>query len=106
MLACCCLLDTLIFPSRIFFIFFFFLTVRPFELGPFGKLLQLLELMSLMAVWLSLWGALVFFSYPRCEAYYGAARNDEDEIADSYKPGQTLLCTLNFLIIFSSLNSQ
>ena len=80
--------------------------MRPFELGPFGKLLQLLELMSLMAVWLSLWGALVFFSYPRCEAYYGAARNDEDEIADSYKPGKTLLCTLNFLIIFSSLNSQ
>ena len=65
--------------------------VRPFELGKYGKMLQLLELSSLMAVWLTLWSGLVFFSYPRCEAYYGAARNDEDESSDGYRPGQTLV---------------
>ena len=67
--------------------------VRPFESktnGRYGHLLQTLEIASLVAVWLTLWSGLVFFSYPRCEAYYGADRNNEDESNDGTAPGSTL----------------
>ena len=90
--------------TSMFLMFIILLTaiVRPFNVKYQGEnyfqpghLLQILELVSLTSIWLTLWAALVFSTYPRCEANYGAAQNDKDESADGEdsffsEPGTTL----------------
>ena len=67
-----------------FLMFIILLTavVRPFDHGEMGKVLQALELASLVATWLTLWAGAVFISYPKCKVLYGSARNGKDSAYD------------------------
>ena len=49
--------------------------VRPFDHGKKGRVLQSLELASLVSIWLTLWAGSVFISYPKCRLLHGSERN-------------------------------
>ena len=67
--------------------------MRPFDHGEYGKILQTVELASLVATWLTLWAGAVFISYPKCRRLTGSDRNIQSQGYDqltSDQKGQTL----------------
>jgi len=68
--------------SFLMFIILFTAVVRPFDHGPHGKVLQAIELASLVCTWLTLWAGAVFISYPKCKLLVGSERNVKNSAYD------------------------